>query len=311
MQGFIEIAAAIALDGFLGDPYWLPHPVAVIGKLVKALEGILRKRCSNRHAAGVLLGCVVVLTCAALAYCLSLLHPVVRVYLLYAALAPRCLAGEAGKVRKVLVNGTLEQARGRLSMLVGRETDKLSKEQVIRATIETTAENATDGVVAPLLFMLLGAPFGLAAALVWAFKAASTLDSMVGYRNDKYLDLGRFSAKLDDALNFVPARIAGVLMCVAAALCGLSAKRAWKTMLRDHAKHESPNSGWTESAAAGALGVELGGGAYYFGKWVEKASLGEPLRTPEPGDIRKTCALMWVAYGLLVVISAVVVILFL
>lgn len=302
MEILLWIVLAVVLDAVLGDPHWLPHPVVAVGKLISALEKFLRPRSKNLRRAGVALGLITVLVTAGVAWALSLIHPVVQVYLLYAALAPRCLHNEARKVRRTLETGTLEQARAQVAMLVGRDTAALDAEHITKATVETVAENTTDGVISPLLFMLLGSLFGIAVPLVWAFKAASTLDSMVGYKNDRYIDLGRFSAKMDDVLNYIPARITGVLMCAAAFFCPLSPRNAWRILWRDHANSPSPNSAWAESAAAGALEVQLGGGAFYGGKWFEKKTQGDALRSAEPRDIDRTCALMWITYGMVLLL---------
>ncbi len=302
MEPLLYIGLAVLLDVLVGDPHWLPHPVVAIGKGIRALETVLRTRCRKLRMAGVVLGGTVVVVSAAVAWSLSLIHPAIEVYLLFAALAPRCLGDEARKVYRSLVGGTLEQARLQVSMLVGRDTAELDASQVTKATVETVAENTTDGVIAPLLFMLLGSLLGAAVPFAWAFKAASTLDSMVGYKNEKYMDLGRFSARLDDVFNWIPARITGMLLCAASFLCRQDAGRAWRVLWRDHANHPSPNSAWSEAATAGALGVRLGGGAFYGGRWVEKKTLGDALREPEPADIPRTIRLMWVTYGLALVV---------
>ena len=309
MEAILPILLAVALDALLGDPHWLPHPVVAIGKLIALLEKQLRNRCGNLRRAGVVLGCVTVLLTAGLAWALASLHPALQVYLLYAALAPRCLRDEARKVYRALTCGTLEEARQQVSMLVGRDTRALDAEGVTKATVETVAENTTDGVISPLLFMLLGSLFGAAVPLVWAFKAASTLDSMVGYRNERYLDLGRFSARLDDVLNYVPARVTGLLICAAAFLCRYNAGGAWRVLWRDHANHLSPNSAWAEAAVAGALGIRLGGGAVYGGQWMEKKTMGDAQRSSKPEDITGTCRIMWVTYALALILFGGVVIL--
>ncbi len=323
----ILLVLAIVLDAAFGDPPKLPHPVALIGRLIAALEKRLRSFPTSRslRMAGVWLCVIVVFASGAAAFLISLVHPVFMAYLLYAALAARCLSDEAAGVQRAL-GESLDAARRRVARLVGRETDRLSREQVVMAAVETVAENTADGAVSPLLYMLLGALpallagfallpaellrpfaalsiahgwlFGLPAALAWAFKAASTLDSMVGYKNERYIDLGRCSAKLDDVLNFIPARLTGVLMCVCAPVFGMDGKNAFRIMRRDHAKHPSPNSAWSEAAAAGALNIQLGGGAYYSGVFMEKEALGDALRKPEPEDIKRARLLLWGAYGL-------------
>lgn len=298
----LEILAAIALDALLGDPKWLPHPVVAVGKLIAWLDKALRKHFRNLTVAGFLLVVIVAGITTATTWGLSRIHSIVRIILLYYALAPACLGREAMAVLRALKTGSVCEARRQIGMLVGRDTNELSEEQIVRATVETVAENTTDGVISPLFYMALGSLFGIAVPLVWLFKAVSTLDSMVGYRNEKYLRLGACSARLDDALNYIPARLTGLLMPVAALICGNSAKQSFQIMLRDHANHASPNSAWAEAAAAGALGIQLGGGAYYGGRWVEKKTIGDALRQPEPDDIRRTCALMYWSYAVAAVL---------
>ena len=186
-------------------------------------------------------------------------------------------------------------------MIVGRDTDSLDEQGIARATVETIAENASDGVIAPMLYMAVG---GVPGAM--AYKAVNTLDSMVGYKNERYLNLGRAAAKLDDVVNYVPARVAGVLMCAAAHLAGFDAKRAWKVFRRDRRNHTSPNSAHTEAACAGALGVQLGGGNYYFGEYVEKPTIGDDVRPIEAEDIPRANKLMYVTAGLSLAAAACV-----
>ncbi len=305
-MGFLsELFIAVGLDIVLGDPAWLPHPVQFIGRLITALEKFLCQQIKNEAVAGVWLGSLTVLISAGIAWGLSCLHPWVRIYFMYVALAPRCLMNEALAVQRVLKRGDLSAARQQLSRVVGRDTASLSTADIIRATVETVAENTADGVIAPLFYLLLGLPWGLSVPFVWAFKAASTLDSMVGYKNRRYFYLGRFSARMDDVLSYLPARITGLLLPVAALLCWQDAGLAWRILWRDHGKHASPNSGWSEAAMAGALRIRLGGGAYYQGKWVDSPTLGEALRLPKPRDITRACCLMWAVYGLQLVLGTV------
>lgn len=307
MGSLSELFIAVGLDVVLGDPSWLPHPVQLIGQFITVLEKFLRQQIKNEAVAGVWLGSLTVLVSAGIAWGLSCLHPWVRIYLMYAALAPRCLMNEALAVKRVLQQGNVLAARQQLSRVVGRDTASLSATDIIRATVETVAENTADGVIAPLFYLLLGLPWGLSVPFVWAFKAASTLDSMVGYKNQRYFYLGRFSARLDDVLGYLPARITGLLLPVAAWLCRQDARLAWRMLWRDHGKHASPNSGWSEAAMAGALRLRLGGGAYYQGKWVEKPTLGEALRLPEPRDITRACCLMWATYIILLALGTVLI----
>lgn len=218
---------------------------------------------------------------------------ILEVFWMYQILAMKSLKTESMKVFDALMQKDINQARKRLSWLVGRDTEILSSEEVIKADVETIAENTTDGVIAPMIFMAIGgAPLG------FAYKAINTLDSMVGYRNEKYRYFGTASARTDDAANFIPARIAGILMVVSAFLLRYDGKNAWKCFLRDRNKHLSPNSAQTESACAGALGIQLGGTHDYFGKAVEKPTIGDERRQPISADIKSANRLMMAASAL-------------
>ena len=288
------------LDLLLGDPHWVPHPVRAIGTLIAALEQPLRrifpKSQRGERSAGVAL---VILTAGIstglTALLLWLCHQIhwalgfgVETLLCYQLLATRALRDESMKVFHALRSGTLEEARHAVSMIVGRDTQRLDAEGVAKAAVETVAENASDGVIAPLLFMAIGgAPLGV------LYKSINTMDSMVGYKNDRYLYFGRAAAKLDDLVNFIPARLAGILLCLAARPAGFDGRNAWKIFWRDRKNHKSPNSAHTEAAAAGALDVQLAGSSYYFGKLVVKPTIGDPLRPVEPADILRCNRLMY------------------
>ena len=222
-----------------------------------------------------------------------------EVFWSFQILAARSLKSESMKVYEALKNGSLEEARKAVSMIVGRDTQNLTEEGVAKAAVETVAENSSDGVVAPLIFLSLGGP-----VLGFFYKAVNTLDSMVGYKNDRYLYFGRFSAKLDDVLNFIPSRLSGLLLVAASPLAGLDGKGAWRIFRRDRKNHASPNSAQTEAAAAGALGVQLAGDAYYFGKLYKKPTIGDPLRPVEYEDIRRVNRLMYAAVCLALLIAA-------
>ena len=222
-----------------------------------------------------------------------------EVFWSFQILAAKSLKSESMKVYAALKEGDLPKARKAVSMIVGRDTQKLTEEGVAKAAVETVAENSSDGVIAPLLFLALGGP-----ALGFFYKAVNTLDSMVGYKNDTYLYFGRFSAKLDDVLNFIPSRISGLLLVLASPLAGLSMEGAWKIFRRDRRNHASPNSAQTEAAAAGALGVQLAGDAYYFGKLYKKPTIGDPLRPVEYEDIRRVNRLMYAAVCLALVLAS-------
>jgi len=273
------LALALTLDLLLGDPRCLPHPVVLMGKLITALEKILRKLCTHELSAGVVLLLATVSISAAAAWLLlrlaSALHPLagflVAAVIAYTCLAVRSLHRESALVAAALAAGNLPLARQRLAYIVGRDTADLSETEIWRAVIETVAENTTDGIIAPLFWLTAGGPVAAV-----AYKAVSTLDSMVGYKNEQYLLLGRASARMDDLLNLIPARLTALLMIMAAPLAGLSFSGALRITRRDRLKHPSPNSAHSEAAAAGALGVQLGGKAFYGGKESWKQTIGDP-----------------------------------
>ena len=290
---------ACALDALLGDPYSMPHIIRLIGSLIGAAERLVRHAFpqtprGERLAGIVLVAVVLSVSCSAAAAMLRLAWRIspylgfgVETFVCYQMLAARQLGIEARKVYRALKNEGLEAARKAVSMIVGRDTQALDEAGVTRAAVETVAENASDGFVAPLLFMAVGGP--VAGVL---YKATNTMDSMVGYKNDAYRYLGTCAAKLDDVFNWLPARVTGALMCLVAMLVGLDGAGAWHIMLRDHARHSSPNAGWPEAACAGALGVMLAGPSSYFGQLVEKPTIGDDLRPIEPEDIVRSTRLL-------------------
>ena len=304
--GIAALIAGYLLDLLLGDPEWLYHPVRLIGKLITFLEKRLRARGGNLRRSAVILTAVTVLTTmGAAALVLGLLALWGRVPLFagmvlldWMGIAVTCMAKEARDVRKALEKG-LPDARKQVARIVGRDTGKLNGEEIVKATVETVAENTTDGVTSPLFWALLGGP-----VLMWGFKAANTLDSMVGYMDEKYRDIGWSSAKLDDLMNYIPARLTALLMVCAAFLTGLDGRNAFRIVRRDHANHNSPNCAWSEAAAAGALHIQLGGTHEYFGKPVEKPTIGDPDRPAEREDIRKANRLLYVTSGLMILIAA-------
>ena len=310
-MGFVEINIAALLAGYLldliiGDPEGWPHPVIWIGKWISFMEKTLRRRGGNLRVSAVLLTASTVLiamtvTAAAL-FLLSLVHKAAlfagMCIVSWWCLSAKCLAVEARGVHKAL-GVSVENGRKQVARIVGRDTASLSRDEIVRATIETVAENTTDGVISPMLYLALGGP-----VLAMGFKAASTLDSMVGYLDEKYRDIGWSSARLDDLLNYIPARICGFLMCVGALFCRLDAKNALRIMKRDHRNHLSPNCAWSESAAAGAMHIQLGGTHTYFGKTVEKPTIGDDERPVEADDILRSNRLMYVSCGIMAVLSA-------
>ena len=303
------LLAGCALDLLLGDPAWLYHPVCIIGKYISWCEKKLRARGGDLRRSAVLLtaSTVLITTSAAglLVFLSGLLGRVPRLIVMalldWMGLSAKCLAQEAVGVEKALGRG-IEAGRRQVARIVGRDTAALSEREVVCATIETVAENTTDGIISPMVYGLLGGP-----VFMWAFKASSTLDSMVGYLDEKYRDIGWSSAKLDDVWNYLPARLTGCLLSLGAALCGLDGKSAFRIMRRDHRNHKSPNCAWSEAAAAGALHVQLGGTHLYFGKPVAKPTIGDDLRAPKREDIRATVRMMYAASGLMLALQTILV----
>ena len=311
----ISLAACITgflLDFIFGDPVWLYHPVRVIGNFIsfgeKTLRKIFRKTPGGELAAGAVLwfltaGLSFLIPFAVLAGA-QMLHPVLRFLIesfwCYQILAARCLVNESGKVYDRLKENDLPGARKAVSMIVGRDTENLTVEGVTKAAVETVAENTSDGVTAPLLFLILGgAPLG------FLYKAVNTMDSMLGYKNEKYLYFGRFPARMDDVFNYIPSRTTALFMIAAAFLTGMDGKNAWKIYLRDRRKHASPNAAQTEAVCAGALRVRLAGDAVYFGKLYKKEYLGDSLRPIEAEDIKRAGRLMYVTAVLMLIIFGV------
>ncbi len=290
------------LDWIFGDPVWLYHPVRIIGKWISFLEKILRKFAGDQEGnekklliAGGILWILVILASAAVSmgilYLAEKLSPcaafVLECFWCYQLLAARSLGKESKKVYKKLIQDDLSGARVAVSMIVGRDTENLTVEGVTKAAVETVAENTNDGVIAPLIYMLIGGPI-----LGFVYKAVNTMDSMLGYKNEKYLYFGRVAAKMDDVAGFIPARISALLMILASCLLGMDGKNALWIWKRDRRKHASPNAAQTEAVCAGALQVQLAGDAWYFGKKHEKDTIGDPIREIEPRDILRSEKLM-------------------
>ena len=297
---FWAVLGGFLLDALFGDPAWLPHPVVLMGRCISALEKHLRTALPKTPRGELVGGAAVaaVLPLGTLAvtglacWAAARLHPALGLALQMLwcgqALAAKGLAQESRNVYKELARGDLPAARRAVARIVGRDTQNLTAAGVTRAAVETVAENTSDGVIAPLLYMLLGG-----APLALTYKAINTMDSMLGYKNEKYLYFGRCAAKLDDAANWLPSRLAALLWVAAAALTGNSARGAWRIWRRDRRRHASPNSAQTESACAGALGVQLAGPAYYFGEYYDKPTIGDPLREIEPRDILRANRMMY------------------
>ena len=296
----LAIISGFILDLLVGDPRWLYHPVRLIGKLIEILENVLRKAFPKTGKGERLAGLfLVVLVCSMTAgvafgvlyaayYINFWLGFAAEVLMCYQIFAVRCLKDESMKVYYELEKGDLEGARRAVSMIVGRDTQSLSEEGVTKAAVETIAENTSDGTLAPLFYMIIGGP-----VLGWFYKAVNTMDSMVGYKNDKYINFGRYGAKFDDVMNFIPARICAIFMIIASFLMGLDANNAAKIFKRDRFNHASPNSAQTEAVMAGALNIQLAGDAWYFGKLYKKPTMGDANRNIEYMDIKRANNLLY------------------
>ena len=303
------VAAAFGLDLLLGDPRHLPHPVVWIGGLINRLEVLLVGLLDRRRVTGILLVVLTLTLTGVMAWGLlwlaTALHPwfglALSLWLAYTAIALHSLHRESRRVVAWVEAGNLVEARRSLALIVGRETAELDEEGILRACIETVAENTSDGVIAPLFYLFVGGPI-----LGLLYKGINTLDSMIGYRDDRYRELGWAAARLDDWANLLPARLTGLLMVLAAIPLGLNSWNSLKILLRDARKPASPNAGFPEAAVAGALCLQLGGPATYFGERVEKPTLGDPDRPPTVAAFRATIRLMYLtsfaglALGLLI-----------
>ena len=286
------IVAGFILDLIFGDPHWLPHPICLIGNLIGFLEKNLRRLLAPGKTAlllgGALMVVIVISLSFAVPYAVLMLAEQVNPWLrfaletvmFYQIFATKCLRDESMKVYTALHNNDLEDARVKLSWIVGRDTKELTAEEVTKGAVETVAENTADGIIAPMFYMFIGG-----APLAFLNKGINTMDSMVGYKNDKFLYFGRCAAKLDDVANFIPARITGILMILASYFLNMNAAGAWKIFWRDRYNHLSPNSAMTESVTAGALNIQLGGDHYYFGKLVHKDTIGDNIRPVVAEDI--------------------------
>ncbi len=304
----LPLICGFLLDCIIGDPYDIPHPIKLIGRLISGLEKNVRKHMKDLRKGGAFLAAAVVL--------LSTIVPALILYICYKVnivlgiavesvlccymLAARCLCNESMKVCRAAEKVDTEEARRAVSMIVGRDTAVLDRDGVIRAAVETVAENTSDGVTAPLFYMGIGGAVG-----GFFYKSVNTMDSMIGYRNEKYIDIGRYAAKLDDVLNYIPSRLTALLMAAVSPVLHLDARNALRIWKRDRRKHASPNSAQTESACAGALHIRLAGDAWYFGELHKKPYIGDDDRRIEPDDIRRSNRLMYASSILMLIISAV------
>ncbi|WEG72742.1 adenosylcobinamide-phosphate synthase CbiB [Vagococcus intermedius] len=299
IENSLVVVGAFLLDSLLGDPYTWPHPVKLIGNSIAFLDNFIQKNIKNKqvkYVAGLFLWLIIVLGTGLVTITLlkvaTSIHPVigllVSLYLSYTTLAMKSLAFEGKKMIKVLKEGSLEEARKQVGMIVGRDTSELNKKEICQATIETIAENTNDGMIAPLFYLVIGGP-----VLGMMYKAVNTLDSMVGYKNKKHLEVGAVSAILDDVFSFIPARITWLLMMLLSFILPFDGRNAVKIGWRDRYNHKSPNSAFPEAVVAGALGIQLGGTHLYHGVEVYKPTIGENLKAVDYEDIVKTNQLLY------------------
>ena len=305
MDTLIALTIGFTLDLLLGDPPRMPHVVVGIGKTIAWLEKALRRILPASKRGELAAGAVLVLLVASLAFCVpyfalsaaARFHPnlglALECFVCYQILATKCLRDASMRVYNELTAGSLAGARQAVGMIVGRDTAELDAAAVTRATVETVAENASDGVVAPMLYFAVGG-----APLALLYKAINTMDSMLGYKNDKYLYFGRAAARLDDVANYIPARLTALFLILAALACRLDWRNAVRIHRRDHAAHTSPNAGHPEAACAGALDIRLGGDSAYGSRLVHKPSIGDPLREIETEDIRRANRLLYACASL-------------
>ncbi|MGM9535602.1 MAG: adenosylcobinamide-phosphate synthase CbiB [Intestinibacter sp.] len=285
-------------DLIIGDPYSFPHPVKYIGKLIKVVENFVRKTAKTDKGlkiGGFFLWFVTVGTTFAVTYLVmrlarfnTVVYVIINSIVIYTTLATKCLKDEAKKIYDVLKTGDLQKSRTQLSYIVGRDTANLDEKEIIRATVETVAENTVDGLIAPLFYAFIGG-----APLAMAYKAINTLDSTVGYKNEKYLHIGFASAKIDDIANYIPSRISVILFTIGNFFLGNDYKNCFKIAIRDRKNHKSPNCAFSEGAVAGALGIQLGGTNVYFGEVVYKPTIGDKTREIEVEDIARTNKILY------------------
>ena len=309
---FIDIIIAVFIDWIIGDPYWFPHPIIYIGKLISFLEKKFRAKVKNEESLKVYGEIIVMIVCLAsflipfmilqaFKFNFYLYHGL-NILIIWTTLAAKCLHEEAIKIYYALYKENIEDARLKLSYIVGRETKDLIENEIIRADIETVAENASDGIIAPLFYAIIGG-----GPLAMMYKGINTMDSMLGYLNDKYKYIGFFPAKVDDVFNFIPARLTGILMCISAPIVGGNPFKSFKIMIRDRKNHKSPNCAYPEGATAAALNIQLGGNNVYFGQVVEKPTIGDKIKELAPIHIKGSIKLMYSSQVLMLIIVGVII----
>ncbi|EJP6473952.1 cobalamin biosynthesis protein [Clostridium botulinum] len=309
---FIDIIIAVFIDWIIGDPYWFPHPIIYIGKLISFLEKKFRAKVKNEESLKVYGEIIVMIVCLAsflipfmilqaFKFNFYLYHGL-NILIIWTTLAAKCLHEEAIKIYYALYKENIEDARLKLSYIVGRETKDLIENEIIRADIETVAENASDGIIAPLFYAIIGG-----GPLAMMYKGINTMDSMLGYLNDKYKYIGFFPAKVDDVFNFIPARLTGILMCISSPIVGGNPFKSFKIMIRDRKNHKSPNCAYPEGATAAALNIQLGGNNVYFGQVVEKPTIGDKIKELAPIHIKGSIKLMYSSQVLMLIIVGVII----
>lgn len=303
ITSLIAIVIGFVLDLIIGDPYNFPHPIRFIGNLISKTEKILRDngKKEDEFKLGILLVVIVIIISTIIPIGILVISYNINIYLglliesimCYQILCTKALKDESMKVYYELKKGNLINAREKLSMIVGRDVNSLDEKEVAKAAIETVGENTSDGVIAPLLYMIIGgAPLG------FLYKSINTMDSMVGYKNEKYINFGKAAAKLDDVANYIPARVSAYLLIIASFILKLDWKNAYKIYKRDRYNHASPNSAHTEAVCAGALNIQLAGDAYYFGKLYKKPTIGDKIREVKIEDIPLVNKIMYVAVSI-------------
>ncbi len=310
MGNKILLIVVVVLDLLLGDPPNWPHPIRYIGWSINKYEKIIRDRVKNLKVGGFILVFLSLITAISISTLIlkitMLIDPVLAIiatiYLLYTLLAAKCMDVEARKVHGAVCEENIEKSRKKLSYLVGRDTSQLNLEEIIRGLIETIAENTVDGVLAPLFYMAIGFYFGLPVQFTLAYKVINTLDSMVGYAQEPYKEIGYASAKLDDIVNYIPARIGGFLMVVGGGLLGYDIKEGFRILIRDRRSHKSPNCAYPESAVAGLLQIQLGGTNTYFGEKIHKPTIGDKARAVTSKHIIDTIKIMYGSEFLMVIV---------
>lgn len=314
MERILFFMLVLVLDFIFGDPVSIPHPISYIGKMIKNYETLLRRTRIPLHWCGLLL---LLLSLATVSFVISLLlfvaglmHPrvvdLISIYLMYTSLAATCLKREVFKVYEALQKKDLSLARQLIGYLVGRDTTKLSESEIIRATVETTAENTVDGILAPMFYLGLGFLLGIPVQMVFIYKTINTLDSMVGYLQEPYREIGFFSAKTDDIANYLPARIGSICMLMGGGFLGYPLLHGWKILKRDRRNHKSPNCGYPEATVAGLLQVQIGGTNTYFNEVVYKPTIGDAVKPLTIEHIKATTRIMYASEFVLGMVCAVV-----